>query len=389
MKKVISNIIRTVYTAFIKLTKKVDERAMVFISKPDYSDNARALSNYLETAYSSKDYKLYWIVDQPHKYRKFEVNGKINFLSIKNSFGLYSFRTFSVLLTAKYVLSTHNFPIPKEKGLDGQKYYLLWHGCGFKDKVGDHYTHFDKACVPGPLFIEPKSRYWKVDASKIIALGYPRYDWMLNPSALSKEFANGIKQNYSKVIIWMPTFRNSNTGRSYAESQITQFPLMATAEDWNKIDDVCVKNNVLLLIKLHGSQKEYSIDFERLSNIKKISNGDFENAGIQMYEYLAHTDALITDYSSIAFDYLVLDKPIAYALDDYEQYKKARGFVFENPLDYMPGHHIYSVNQLSAFISDVANGNDLYKPQRLLIREQAINKSSDYCREILHEFNIV
>ena len=48
--------------------------------------------------------------------------------------------------------------------------------------------------VPGPVFVETKSRYWNCEKEKILALGYPRYDWMLHPSvsrgeALEKLFS--------------------------------------------------------------------------------------------------------------------------------------------------------------------------------------------------------
>ena len=86
--------------------------------------------------------------------------------------------------------------------------------------------HFDYALVPGEAFVETKSRYWKCPKEKILPLGYPRYDWMLHPSINSQDIIwkmFGMKAD--KVILWMPTFRNSEVLDS-AESKIKlPFPL--------------------------------------------------------------------------------------------------------------------------------------------------------------------
>lgn len=65
---------------------------------------------------------------------------------------------------------------------------------------------------------------------------------------------------------------------------------------------------------------------------------------------MGYSDALITDYSSVCVDYLIVDKPIAYTLDDYEVYKQTRGFVFEDPHEYMPGHHLYRFSDLERLL---------------------------------------
>ena len=78
-------------------------------------------------------------------------------------------------------------------------------------------------------------------------------------------------------------------------------------------------------------------------------------------------DALISDYSSAAYDFMHADKPIAYTLDDAEDYKL--GFLFENPLDYMPGHIVYNQEEFMDFIKDVIDGKDPYKEERRRISD--------------------
>jgi CDP-glycerol glycerophosphotransferase (TagB/SpsB family) len=96
------------------------------------------------------------------------------------------------------------------------------------------------------------------------------------------------------------------------------------------------------------------------------SNELLRKGGINLYQLIAETDALITDYSSVAFDYLLLDRPIGYTLDDFDEYTP--GFVVENPLDYMPGKKIWSTEDFLEFMSDMANGNDIFADQREKLR---------------------
>ena len=101
-----------------------------------------------------------------------------------------------------------------------------------------------------------------------------------------------------------------------------------------------------------------------------------------MYQFLTLTDALISDYSSVAVDYMLLDKPIAYLLEDFEQYKKVRGFVFEDPLEYMPGYHIYSNEELDRFLSDIHNHKDIYKEKRAHKLSVMHNQCNNYSKRI-------
>lgn len=363
---------------------------IIFNSFPDYSDNALALSDYLLKTNEGKNYKIYWIVDDTKSYRNKYAHANITFLSKKNRLGMIPLKTIKHHLQAQFVFATHSFLIPQEQAMSEQKYILLWHGCGFKAKTGSHYIQFDKALVPGPLFVEPKSKYWKALPDKLLSEGYPRYDWMLHPSQEAKLFFKELKKDYEKVVFWLPTVRNSIKGRDYPEGVISQFPILASTEDWLTIDKCLSSVNILLVVKLHNSQKKYPIPFEKLGNIRVLENKDFMKAGVNLYELFPFTDALITDYSSVSFDYLVVDKPICYTLDDYKTYESTRGFVFERPLDYMPGHHVYCLEELKAFFDDLKYGRDTYKQSREEVRRVAVTKiESSYCEQILKALKVI
>ena len=79
---------------------------------------------------------------------------------------------------------------------------------------------------------------------------------------------------------------------------------------------------------------------------------------------------------------------IAFTLDDYEEYKTFRGLAFENTLDYMPGHHIYTMDALLKFLTDIKDGKDPYKKQRKELLPRMHNPCNNFCKRILDRFNI-
>ena len=216
-------------------------------------------------------------------------------------------------------------------------------------------------------------------------IGYPRYNWMLTESSHAEQYMCGLKGEATLVVIWMPTFRN-NQNSYMPENDIKynyDIPLIKNERNLMELNEYCRKLKVKLVIKRHPQQKEYSCEKNNYSNICFISNNDLEEEGIQLYELLKYTDALVSDYSSISFDYLLLDKPMAFCLDDYKTYSKGRGFVFENPLDYMPGKHMYEYDDMINFLNDLVTKNDKFVNERKRIRLMALNERGDYCKAIL------
>ena len=114
-----------------------------------------------------------------------------------------------------------------------------------------------------------------------------------------------------------------------------------------------------------------------------MNNDDLNTEGVDLYSLLHYSDALISDYSSVSVDYMLLNIPIAYCLTDYEDYQDKRGFVFKNPLEYMPGNHIYSFEDLMEFLVSVAKGNDLYATDRERLMPVMHNRCYDYCKRIM------
>lgn len=110
------------------------------------------------------------------------------------------------------------------------------------------------------------------------------------------------------------------------------------------------------------------------SSIKVLYNDEMLTKRIQTNELLEQTDAMITDYSGIYYDYLLLGRPVGITLDDFQAYRDQKGFVFEDPLSVLQGRRIYNTDDFVHFIEEVAIGIDEYKEDRAKANS-LVNKS--------------
>ena len=110
-------------------------------------------------------------------------------------------------------------------------------------------------------------------------------------------------------------------------------------------------------------------DFDFYTNIRFLSNNTFIEKGINMYSTFNSFDILLTDFSSIYIDFLLLNIPIGFVFSDFEEFKDSRGFVFEDPLKYMPGKIISNENELEIFLTEtIINKIDPYTEKRTEIK---------------------
>ena len=174
-----------------------------------------------------------------------------------------------------------------------------------------------------------------------------------------------------KIVIWMPTFRKSRNDKFRNDEKhetATGLPLFESNEQYEQLNENLKSMGMHLLIKFHPSQDMKNITVKDTDNITLLTADRVHHAKIDTYKLLTQTDALISDYSSISFDYLLLDKPIAYVLNDFDDYKL--GFAVENPFDFMSGDYLYSVDDFLFFLESVTNEQDLHKEERNQLKDK-------------------
>lgn len=203
-----------------------------------------------------------------------------------------------------------------------------------------------------------------VEEKKMIISGFPRtdtfftnkYEYFWNDLFL-EEIIKEIKQRKKEkemIFAYFPTFRDLNTDL-FLGTQKT--------EEIVEFDEFLGEKNVKLITKFHYGSVIRDIEFNELKNIVILDHK------IDLYPILKHIDCLITDYSSVYFDFLILNRPIIFYPYDLEQYENEdRGFILDYN-EYTPGRKVYNLEELKKAIIDIKDGVDSYKEERERIKK--------------------
>lgn len=346
-------LIKTAYLINTLIPKNNNQ--VFFYSSPDYSDNARAVYEEMVRQGLDKRYSVVWAVKDICKYKNILPDVKlVKHRTVRN---LWHF------CRSKYIFRTHS--LWGNKYVVGkQKMCVAWHGMPLKKLVQPDGKTVKISCdiltSTAPFFDEELVSSMGLDISVCKHVGLPRNDELFNSgNELSARYPG-----FKKRIIWMPTFRNANGFENGVDSE-SGIPCV-TRVQLSHLNEVLSSLNYLLILKLHPWCSE-KIDGIKFSNIVNLKDSDIAGE-CSLYRLIGQTDALITDYSSIYIDYLLTDKPICFAYDDLEEYRKNRGFAFEPVEQYMPGQAVTDYEQLISWFEKLEK-EDFYEKERAELRK--------------------
>lgn len=344
MRKVIEVIINLIFRMF-----KIDENKIIFESGRNLIDgNAKSVYDYLIN--ENNNYKLIWLVNKDA-----DVTGidKKNYAYYKTLKGYYH------LATAHYLIKNQSLGslIKKRKG---QVYIQLFHGNGVLKKMGydvdnskervelDHVKEWDYY-IANDINDEKVIRSSTGYSGKVEKLGMACVDNVIKLSK-DKEFKEnildelGIIDRNKKIILYAPTFRDFDL-----DKDIVDVPI----EKLSKL------KNYTVIIRLHPLVREkVNPNLFKYDNIVNGCNYP-DCSGI-----LAISDILITDYSSIFYEFLPLNLPIIFYPYDYQKYVDLRGGFYVDYENELPGPICYNEEELLNIINDIDNINNEYKEKR-------------------------
>lgn len=357
----------------MKLIKKLICRILplrnriVFESNPEFSCNALPVYEEMVRRGARKKYEIYWLVEDKSKYNNdLSGNKYLNYTEV----GLSKLKKKYILATSKVLIFTNRF---LHKCKKDQLVINLMHGSPMKRAPG--YFEGDTCdfvVSSSAFFCNSINECLGVPKKKIIALGYPRNDVL--GGVYNTKLKLGIPDN-NKLIVWMPTFRkNKSSGVEYGAVTNLGVPILDTKEKFVEINKSLRDNLVYLIIKLHPAEDISGISLCSYSNIYFISDRELEEKGLTSYEMLADSDALLTDYSSVYFDYLLLDRPIGLVTDNLDEFANKIGFYCGDYKTNIKGKYIENLNEFIEFIGEISYGIDTEKATR----EWAINKYCEY-----------
>ena len=222
--------------------------------------------------------------------------------------------------TAKYVfIADYYLPVSSCHKRKGTTVIQLWHASGLQKKFGydsdedlrnltmiNPVKNFDLVSVSAECVKQVMEQNWKLPADRIKVLGSSRTDILFDKDYLlkcrEKFYSLYPEASGKKIILWAPTFR----GKGY-KAQI------------KGVEDICYVKEKLgedyfFITKLHPN----------ISRAHKL-----DSCSLNTEELYAVTDLLITDYSSVFYDYLLVKTDVIFFVPDYEEYKEDRGLYID------------------------------------------------------------
>ena len=351
---------------------KVIDNRILFETRTDFEGEGKIFYDYLIKQGYNKKYEIIWLVKNPKKYKKY-ARENVRFISshIKFDRKRRNAKAYKYMLSSHYIFydySVNWIAMTRKK----QIFVDLWHGCDYAVDVDRKRIFFDYCLTPGEIFNFPMKELLGCTMRKMMPLGYPHYDEIIQENNEAEKFrGNVLKESGGlKLMLWCPSDE-----KKLADEEIRQ------------LDELCRENRIHLLVNTQiqesGSGKiltEWCTEHEKkLTNISQCTEKELKKAGIDIYQLLHVTDALLSDYSSFMVDFLLLDRPLAAEIVELNEQKQ---WIFNDYPDFMPGRKVYSFKDICAFVKDVAEGRDEMASERRLAAERIFDRCDNYCQRI-------
>ncbi len=332
---------------------KTEDNLVVFESflGRQYGCSPKALFVAMTEDPQYADYQKVWMFQEPEQYRFLEQypNTKVVAYGSKDCYRYYA--------RAKYWITNYHLPTGIIKASD-QVYVQTWHGTPLKKigcDVGNYKnlskdkkrawkeyqkegTIIDYMPSPSAFYTEKITSAFRLQKqAQVSECGYPRNDFLFTVNA---DFCGKLKEKLSipvdkKVALYAPTWRDNQhvPGQGYVYRGGMDFEKLQQelGEEW------------VILFRAHYLISN-SFDFEKYQGFV-VNASQYDDVN-HLY---AISDILITDYSSVFFDYANLERPVFFYMYDYEEYKsEMRDFYFD--VEELPGPVVRNQEELTAEI---------------------------------------
>lgn len=330
-----------------------------------YAGNSRYLFEYMAKEHPELDARFYLkapVKDGP-------VN-KVMYPGVK---------TFWFYLRAQTLFVTHGCSdfFPYAPSLR-KTVVQLWHGIplrytstlsplrtqAVRDRLKKQSQRYDYTVAPS---VEAAFRHCccnQTDMRSVRYCGQPRNDQLVaNKRNPLPEDAQRALEGADKVILYAPT------SRWYGKT-----PWFALEDfDRAELDAVLEKHNAVLLLRPHHSD---------VGSVQHLLSGRLRNFSTavcpDLNDAMPYADVLIADYSSLIYDYLLLDRPIIFLHHDYEEYDNFFHFLFDEPDFWFPGPRPVTGTEFTSVLDDLLSGKDLWRERRKLVN-RLINTKQTAC----------
>ena len=364
--------------------KKLDN-IIILESNPAFSDNVKMIfDQFIEHKVNDK-YRIVWFVDNTEPFKDIKIKNVefIKYFDPKNSKFRRSDHAIYCHKHAKIIIDSNRF---LEKKNPKQIRIHMIHGSPIKNaafynlSIGD----VDYLLTQAEFFKPMDSKIRNLPLNKVKPFGFPRNDAIFSNKKINFKPIDEVKVN--KKILWLPTYRTHKTVGDGKNSLKYGLPCINDSKELEKLNTTLKSKNVAIFVKFHPAEDVSILKGFNLSNIIILDDEELKKQSIVLYELFYKFDALITDYSSVYFDFCTTKKNIGLAISDFDDYVKFQGQFQYNYKDIVIGNYMYNNKDLLEFVKDVSENKDkTYKE-----RKKLFNRYDDYsdgkAAERIYEF---
>ncbi|HSU79595.1 MAG TPA: CDP-glycerol glycerophosphotransferase family protein [Candidatus Angelobacter sp.] len=280
-----------------------------------------------------------------------------------------------------FIIDDYFFPVYVIEPRMGTDIVQLWHAAGAFKKFGHStinksfgpsedylklvnvHSNYTKVMVSGSEVIPYYAEAFNMPESRVLPLGVPRTDYFYDETAnhaLSDRFFKEYPELKGKtLLLYAPTFRGKSHDQGVFECPFDLKKLKTDLE------------NYAVLVNLHPYMQKGMMRDKSLDGFVYMMDGKYN-----IQELLSLSDRLLTDYSSIIFDYSLLERPIAFFAHDLEDYELERGFYF-NFRSFIPGPLFTETAELVAWLKSDTFDRAKVKAFKQRFFDHADGKSSE------------
>jgi len=339
-----------------------------------YCDSTKYLFEYINK--NCPEIRAIWLTVDNQVLRLIKKKGYESYLS-------YSLKGYLLSMQAKVGIVTHGLSDVNKWIVGELKVVHFWHGLPLKPVIYtdkkkitiNKYKKLKKLSYIFPFFKkdidfknaliissseETRKQYSKIFNTKNVKItGYPKYDGLflnnLKNIKINNFFLEYKKRGF-KLGLYAPTYRKNT------EFDIVNYLI----QNLDIINKRLKEMKIILAIRLHPANFKKLIVQPNEGNFLKtniiiINDMDIEQ---DIYPILPVFDFLITDYSSIFLDYLLLDKPIIFTPFDIEQYIQMNGQFLYDYEKITPGPKARDWNETLEYIHEIKNIINSYQKER-------------------------
>lgn len=290
-----------VYTVFAIIFrtfyKKQSAKSVIFYGHK-FNGNLRSFYNYLND--NHRDYQTYYLtMDKTHG-RQLAHNVKVLYTT--------SFRDMMKVAKSSAIITSHgSHALVFLNKFSDMKFIDVWHGVSYKgwgkDSFGEQ-KEYDEVWVSSPAMKKVYIDKYGFKPNIVKVTGYSRIDQLVNGDIDRSEVVK--KYNIppaNKYILIAVTWKQDDAGRS-----IIPFGL-SESEFFSALEQTGAKNKAHIIFRTHLNSSDLKLD--NAKNLKHLHFMPYHEFEVTE-DFLAMADILITDWSSIAFDYLPLKRPTIY-----------------------------------------------------------------------------